>query len=77
MCGINMARIYILVLLFLAFQSSMLAQQTFPEKLSITLERNPGFFGKIGTAICPFYRLTIYNDGKVEIQPKKYGKTEI
>lgn len=48
------------------------AQKTIPKDTLIILERDPGFFGKVGTSSCPFYKLTIFADGKVELEPKEY-----
>src|SRR5688500_16460453 len=63
----------LLVSFFLLLVSDFsFAQQIIPNDTLITLERDPGFFGKIGEAPCPFYKLTIFADGKVEIEPKEY-----
>lgn len=49
------------------------AQQTIPNDTLITLERDPDFFGKVGESPCPFYKLTIFADRKVELEPKEYN----
>ena len=60
---------YILsVLLLLLSTAFTFAQQSIPKDTFITLERTPCF----GT--CPFYKLTILADGKVEFEPKRMTK---
>ena len=46
------------------------AQQAIPQDILITLERDPGHWGRVGTSPCPFFKLTISADGTVELEPK-------
>lgn len=36
----------------------------------ITLERDPGYWGWAGDSPCPFYKLMIFADGRVLLEPK-------
>jgi hypothetical protein len=46
------------------------AQQTIPKDTLIIFEPNPGFFAFMSP--CPFYKMTIFADGVVELEPKYY-----
>jgi hypothetical protein len=55
------------------------AQQRIPKDTVITLERDPGFWGWAGQppADCPFYKLTIFANGNVELEPKNIKENKI
>ncbi|MGI8883099.1 MAG: DUF6438 domain-containing protein [Pyrinomonadaceae bacterium] len=61
----------VLLFLFLMYQISF-AQKVIPKDTLITLERNPGYWGKVGSESCPFYKLTIFAEGKVKLEVKEY-----
>lgn len=68
----------LLVSFFLSFICSYsFAQQTIFQDILITLERDPGFWGRAGSSSCPFYKLTISADGTVELQLKEYKEQKI
>ncbi|MGI8641614.1 MAG: DUF6438 domain-containing protein [Pyrinomonadaceae bacterium] len=73
-----MIKDFLLVLFFLLLICNYLfAQQTIPQDTLITLERNPGHWGMSGLSPCPFYKLTIFADGIVELEPKDYNEYKI
>jgi hypothetical protein len=73
-----MIKKFLLVSFFLSLLCSYsFAQQSIPKDTLITLERDPGYFGQIGTYPCPFYKLTIFADRKVQLEPKEYCKEKI
>lgn len=53
------------------------AQQT--SDTLIILERDPGFWGRAGQppADCPFYKLTIFANGNVELEPKNVKEYKV
>ncbi|MEO6656079.1 MAG: DUF6438 domain-containing protein [Pyrinomonadaceae bacterium] len=64
---------FLFVLFFLISVSHYsFAQSPKSGHVLITLERNPGYWGEVGTAPCPFYKLSIFDKGAVEIEPKNY-----
>lgn len=68
--------ITVLFLLFSTFAHSV-AQTPAPDKILITLERHPGHWGEVGADPCPFYKLTIFDNGSVELEPKNYDDNKI
>ncbi len=73
-----MIKNFLLVSFFLSLLCSYSsAQESMLKDTLITIERDPGYFGQIGRSPCPFYKLTIFADGKVELEPREYGKEKI
>ena len=69
----------LLFVLFFLFSVSnySFAQNSDPNNILITLERDPGYWGRVGVATCPFYKLAIFDNGTVELEPKNYVEYEI
>jgi hypothetical protein len=72
-----MKRRFLLAVLFLPLFYVHAFAQTVSEITSIVLERDPGYWGQRGESPCPFYKLTIFADGAVELQPKRYNANGI
>jgi len=66
----------LLLALILVNARPLFAQQRVPDAL-IILERDPGYWGELGAASCPFYKLTIFADGSVKMEPKDYREYKV
>ena len=74
----NMIKSFVFAPFFLFFTSCYsFAQNPAPNDILITLERNRGYWGSVGAAPCPFYKLAIFKDGSVELGPKDFVEYRI
>lgn len=62
--------------LFLSLPFSYSFGQQVPKDTLILFTRSPGYWGLQGES-CPFYKLTIFADGKVELEPRDYREREV
>ncbi len=72
---------FLLVSLFLFLQFAYsFAQQNISDDTLIILERDPRYWGWDSHSTpedCPFYKLTIFANGNVELEPKYYKENKI
>jgi hypothetical protein len=69
--GVAMRKSFLLTILLISCLTGVaMAQSVDPDSPVITLERNPGYWGRAGEAPCPFYLLSIFADGRINLEPR-------